>query len=189
MQCTITTFGFFWRTYAINPLFFLCIEGQPSVQTLTQLLHFNLESKTFSLTNSNIFSPVVVLSNSLQNNNSRLCQVRGIFWTTLPVLTSTLLNGQIKNGKQSTVKMLPGSVFLCPGPVPGPLGWAYPEQLGLSSTACGLALGDYICPCTNGVSLLHRIASMAPLSKPQPCTNNVPYTSGTTWSTRSDGFG
>ena len=46
-----------------------------------------------------------------------------------------------------------------PGPVPGLLGWAYPEQLRLSSTACGLVLGESICPCTNGVSLLHRIAS------------------------------
>ena len=42
----------------------------------------------------------------------------------------------------------------------------YPEQLGLSSTACRLVLGDSIRPCTNGVSLLHRIASVAPLSKP-----------------------
>ena len=67
----------------------------------------------------------------------------------------------------STVKMLPGSVLLFPRPVPGLLGWAYPEQLGLSSTACGLELGDSIRPCTNGVSLLHRIASVAPLSKPQ----------------------
>ena len=49
----------------------------------------------------------------------------------------------------------------------GLLGWAYPEQLGLSSTACGLVLGDSIRPCTNGVSLLHRIASAVPLSKPQ----------------------
>ena len=56
---------------------------------------------------------------------------------------------------------------LCPRPVPGLLGWGYPEQLGLSSTACGLVLGDSIRPCTNGVSLLHRIASVAPLSKPQ----------------------
>ena len=70
------------------------------------------------------------------------------------------------NGKRSTVKMLPGSVLLCPRPVPGLLGWAYPEQLGLSSTACGLVLGDSIRSCTNGVSLLHRIASVAPLSKP-----------------------
>ena len=54
-----------------------------------------------------------------------------------------------------------------PGPVPDLLGWAYPEQPGLSSTACGLVLGDFIRPCTNGVSLLHRIASVAPLSKPQ----------------------
>ena len=37
----------------------------------------------------------------------------------------------------------------------------------LSLTACGLVLGDSIGPCTNGVSLLHRIASVAPLSKLQ----------------------
>ena len=48
-----------------------------------------------------------------------------------------------------------------------PVGMGLPEQLKLSSTACGLVLGDSICPCTNGVSLLHRIASAAPLSKPQ----------------------
>ena len=59
------------------------------------------------------------------------------------------------------------SLLLCPRPEPGLLGWAYSEQLGLSSTACGLVLGDSICSCTNGVSLLHRIASVAPLSKPQ----------------------
>ena len=73
----------------------------------------------------------------------------------------------ITNGKRSTVKVLPGSVLLCPGPVPGLLGWVYPEQLGLSSTACGLVLGDSIHPCTNEVSLLHRIASVVPLSKLQ----------------------
>ena len=97
----------------------------------------------------------------------RQCQLPGTFWTTLPVLASALLNGQIINGKRSIVKMLPGSVLLFPGPVSGLLGWAYPEQLGLSSTACGLALGDSIRPRTNTVSLLHRIASVAPLSKPQ----------------------
>ena len=86
---------------------------------------------------------------------------------TLPELASVPLNGQITNGKWSTVKMLPGSVHLCPRPVPGLLGWAYPERLGLSSIACRLVLGDSIHPCTNGVSLLHRIASVAPLSKPQ----------------------
>ena len=41
-----------------------------------------------------------------------------------------------------------------------PVGMGLPEQLGLSSTACGLVLGDSIRPCTNGVSLLHRIASV-----------------------------
>ena len=63
---------------------------------------------------------------------------------------------------------------LCPGPVPGPLGRACPEQLGLSSIACKLVLGDSIRPCTNGVSLLHRIANR------RPCSNSVPYTLGTT---------
>ena len=82
---------------------------------------------------------------------ARLCQLRGISWTTLPDLASALLNGQITNGTRSTVKMLPGSVLLCRGPVPGLLGWAYPEQLGLSSAACGLVLGDSIRSCTNGV--------------------------------------
>ena len=91
----------------------------------------------------------------------------GFYWTTLPDLASAPLNGQITNGTRSTVKVFPGSVLLCPRPVPGLLGWAYPEQLGLSSTACGLVLGDSIRPCTNGVSLLHRIASVAPLSKLQ----------------------
>ena len=57
-------------------------------------------------------------------------------------------------------------VFL-PETVPGLLGWAYLEQLWLSSTACGLVLGDFIRPCTNVVSLLQRIANVAPLSKPQ----------------------
>ena len=67
------------------------------------------------------------------------------------------------NGKRT---LLPGFVLFFPGPVPGLLGWAYPKQLGSSSTACGLVLGDSICPCTNGVSLLHQIESVAPLSKP-----------------------
>ena len=48
-----------------------------------------------------------------------------------------------------------------------PVGMGIPKQLGLSSTACRLVLGDSIRPCTNGVLLLHRIASVAPLSKPQ----------------------
>ena len=59
----------------------------------------------------------------------RLCQLRGILWTTLPDLASALLNGQITNGKRSTVKMLPGSVLLCAGAVPGLLGWLTPSSL------------------------------------------------------------
>ena len=44
-----------------------------------------------------------------------------------------------------------------PGAGARPVGMVYPEQLGLSSTACGLVLGDSIRPCTNGVSFLHRL--------------------------------
>ena len=69
-----------------------------------------------------------------------------LYGTTLPDLASTLLNGQTTNGKQCIVKMLPGSMLLCLEPVPGLLGWAYPEQLGLSSTTCRLVLGDSIHP-------------------------------------------
>ena len=57
-------------------------------------------------------------------------------------------------------------VFM-PGTGARPVGWAYPEQLGLSSTACGLMFSDSIRLGLNGVSLLHRIASVAPLNKPQ----------------------
>ena len=49
--------------------------------------------------------------------------MRGIYWTILPDLASAPLNGQITNGTRSTVKVLPGSVLLCPGPVSGLLGW------------------------------------------------------------------
>ena len=64
-----------------------------------------------------------------------------------------------------------------------------PRQLGLSSTACGLVLGDSIRPCTNGISFLHRLRVWRLRANRRPCSNSVPYTSGTTWSTRSDGFG
>ena len=77
------------------------------------------------------------------------------------------LNGQTTNRKQSTAKMFLGSVSLCPGLVPGLLGWVYPEQLGLSSTACGLVLGNSIRPCTDGVLLLHQIVSVVPLNNLQ----------------------
>ena len=51
-------------------------------------------------------------------------------WTTLPDLASALLNRQITNGKRSIVKMLPGSVLLCPTPVPGLLDGLTPSSLG-----------------------------------------------------------
>ena len=101
-------------------------------------------------------------------------------------LASALLNGQITNWKRRTVKMLPGSVILCPGPVPGLLGWACPKQLGLSSTACGLVLGNSIPPYIHSFT---ELGVWRLWTNHRPCSNSVPYTSGTTWSTRSDGFG
>ena len=84
----------------------------------------------------------------------------------LPDLASAPLNGQITNGKRSTVKMLPGPVLLCPRPVPGLLGWAYPEQLGLSSTACGLVLGDSFVHTQMGSRSFTELRVRRP-SKPQ----------------------
>ena len=54
-----------------------------------------------------------------------------------------------------------------PGTGTRPVRMGLLRALGLSSTACGLVLGDSICPCTNEVMLLHRIASVAPLNKLQ----------------------
>ena len=97
--------------------------------------------------------PFVPAARNLSNNLARL-GIRTSEWT----------NHKWKTEYCENASRLRAFV---PGPVPGLLGWAYPEQLGLSSAACELVLGDSIRPCTNGVSLLHRIASVAPLSKPQ----------------------
>ena len=48
-----------------------------------------------------------------------------------------------------------------------PVGMGLPRTAWVKLTACGLVLGDSIRSCTNGVSLLHRIASVASLSKPK----------------------
>ena len=48
-----------------------------------------------------------------------------------------------------------------------PVGMGLPRAAWIKLNPCGLMLGDSIRPCTNGVSLLHQIASVAPLSKPQ----------------------
>ena len=58
-----------------------------------------------------------------------------------------------------------------PGTSARPVGMGLPRAVGLNSIACGLVLGDSICPCTNGVSLLHRIASVAPQNKQCKETN------------------
>ena len=120
---------------------------------------------THSLVHCGSLNPDHILY-GLLSGSSNTCQMRLRFrhpfvpavWNLLDNLARlgiALLNRQIKNGKRSTVKVLLGSVLLCLGPMPGLLGWAYPEQLGLSSTANGLVSGDSICPCTNGVLLLH----------------------------------
>ena len=107
----------------------------------------------YSPNETKIQTPVCAAARNLLENLARL-GIRASKWTN-------------HKWKTEYCEMLPGSVLLCPRSVPGLLGWAYPEQLGLSSTACGLVLGDSIRPCKNGFSLLHRIASVAPLSKSQ----------------------
>ena len=71
-----------------------------------------------------------LLSGSSDNRQVRLRSRRPFvpgarnLWTTLPDLAFAPLNGKITNGTRSTVKILPGSMLLCPRPVPGLLGWA-----------------------------------------------------------------
>ena len=81
--------------------------------------------------------PFVPAARNLLNNLARL-GIRASEWT----------------NHKWIVEMFPGSVLLCPRPVPGLLGWAYPEQLGLSSTACGLVLG---------IPFVHAQMGLAPL--------------------------
>ena len=67
--------------------------------------------------------------------------------------------------------------------------WARPEHLGLSSIACGLALGIFTRACANGVSLPRQIASVAPLIKLQTTlSQRGANTSGTSKGGWSDGF-
>ena len=75
--------------------------------------------------------PFVLASRNLLDNLARL-GIRASEWT----------NHKWKKKYCENASRL--CVFV-PGRVPGLLGWAYPEQLGLSSTACGLVLGDSIC--------------------------------------------
>ena len=101
-----------------------------------------------------------------------LCYFRDFLWPTIfghckKTKFAKLQKNKKKFGENVLRIDLLKKMLLCPRPVPGLLGWAYPEQLGLSSTACGLVLGDSIRSCTNVVSLLHQIASVEPLSKPQ----------------------
>ena len=144
-------------------LFILLTRGTPTEAINIDLFYRITRSTCVWLLFCRILLLFVVLS---RNHQARESTVK-CFSKNITTKQYNNKNGQITNGKRSTVKMLPGSVLLCPGQVPGLLGWAYPEQLGLSSIACGLMLGDSIRPCTNGVSLLHRIASVVPVSKPQ----------------------
>ena len=67
-----------------------------------------------------------------------------------------------------------------------------PEQLRFSSIPCGLVMGNSICPCTNeglAPSANCECGAFEQIADHIPRSYSVPHTSGTTWSTRSDGFG
>ena len=93
---------------------------------------------------------------------------------------SALLSGRIIDEAQSILNGPTYSMFSFPGPVLGPLEWACPKHLGLSSIDCGLTLGVFPRPCTNGVSLPRQITSVAPPIKPQNTLSlNISHLLGT----------
>ena len=67
--------------------------------------------------------------------------------------------------------MLPASVLLRPRPVPSLLGWAYPEQLELSSNACGLVLGKWglalspNCECGASAQTADHVLTACPIHR------------------------
>ena len=65
------------------------------------------------------------------------------------------------------------------GLVLGPMEWACPEHLGLSSIVCGLALGVFTRPWTNGSRSLADLRVWCHRSNRRPRYLNVPHTSGT----------
>ena len=105
-----------------------------------------------------------------------LCLLRGNYLMTYLSWEFSRLRGRIIDGMRSNLNAHPYSMFSFPRSVLGPLEWACPEYLGLSSIVCGLALGVFTLPCTNGVSFLHRIASVAPPIKPHiTLSQRAPY--------------
>ena len=92
--------------------------------------------------------PFVPAARKLLNGLSKL-SIRAAQWTNYKC-SAKYLNAHLY------------SMFSFPGKVLGPLEWACPEHFGLSSIACGLALGVFIRPCTNGVSFPRRSASVVP---------------------------
>ena len=97
-------------------------------------------------------------------------------FTTYLNLASPRLGGRIIDGALSILNAYLHSMVLFPGPIVGPLEWACPENLGLSSIACGLELSVFTRPRINGVLLPRRIASVAPPAKPQTTlSQRAPY--------------
>ena len=74
-------------------------------------------------------------------------------------------------------------------PVLGPLKWACPEHLGLSSIACRLALGASTHPCTNASRSLAQLRVWGHRSNRRPRYHNMPHTSGISRGDWSDSFG
>ena len=102
-----------------------------------------------------------------QNPDARLFLPRGNYCTTYLSWASALRNGRTWHGTQSTPRVCQRLVSTFLGLSQDPLEWVWPEQLGSNLIACVLALGVSVRPCTNGVLLLERNASVALVNKLQ----------------------
>ena len=120
-----------------------------------------------------------VLSGSFDTRQARL-RSRGpfvsaarIFWASLPDLASALLNEKNHKWNAKYYENVSRLSAFVPGTSARPVGmglpraaWVKLNRLRTGQHQC-CRMSNSIRPCTNGVSLLHRIASVALLNKSQ----------------------
>ena len=99
------------------------------------------------------------------------------------------LNGLTLNGARNTRSAHLISVLSFLGQALGQWGWACPDHHGSGSTTCGLVLGAFSRPCTNGPCSYIELRVWRCRTNRRTHHSDMPRTSGTHRNTWTDGFG